>query len=289
MNCVALGAERRHQLLQLGDQLVVAQDERHLDRRRIRVVRRLRHVQVVVRLDDLVLALLAPGQLERDVGHHLVGVHVGGGAGAALVPVHLELVVVLPLHHARRAAFSIAASTSWLHRADVGVGPRRRELHDRPRLDEARVVADRDARDLEVLERACRLHAVIGVRRDRLLAEQVALHARRATRLRRPRGLGSGRGRRRCRGSGARRRTGPGHRGERGNHDRDAAPAAGTRSSHGTPRGTWKRYCRLCTSVADCQSGHKKPETARSPSGTRRFNSGVPWGARRVGVKGLES
>ena len=65
-----------------------------------------------------------------------------------------------------------------LHGADVGVGARRGQLHDGPGFDEARIVVDRDSRDLEVLERPRRLDAVVGVRRDRLLAEQVALHAR---------------------------------------------------------------------------------------------------------------
>ena len=57
---VALGPERRHQLLQLVDQLVVAHDQGDFDRGGIRVVRRLRHVQVVMRLEVLVLALLVP-------------------------------------------------------------------------------------------------------------------------------------------------------------------------------------------------------------------------------------
>jgi hypothetical protein len=48
-----------------------------------------------VRLDDLVLALLVPAQLEGDVGQDLVRVHVRRGTGAALIPVDQELVVVL--------------------------------------------------------------------------------------------------------------------------------------------------------------------------------------------------
>ena len=48
-----------------------------------------------MRVEELVVALGAPRELEADVGEHLVGVHVGRGAGAALVPVDLELVAVL--------------------------------------------------------------------------------------------------------------------------------------------------------------------------------------------------
>ena len=65
-----------------------------------------------------------------------------------------------------------------LHGADFRVRARRRELHHRPRLDEARIVVDQRAGDLEVLEPAHRLHAVVGVGRDLLLAEQIVLGAR---------------------------------------------------------------------------------------------------------------
>jgi hypothetical protein len=46
------------EVLEFRDQLVVAQNERDLESRRIRIVRRLRHVQVVVRLDDAVVAFV---------------------------------------------------------------------------------------------------------------------------------------------------------------------------------------------------------------------------------------
>ena len=76
-----------------------------------------------MRLDDLVVALLVPGQLERDVGEHLVGVHVGRGAGPALIPVDLELVVIFPFHDGvgghldRRQQSLFIAPTSVLARA----------------------------------------------------------------------------------------------------------------------------------------------------------------------------
>ena len=137
----ALPAERLGQVVQLRGQPVVAQQQGHLDRRRVGVVGRLRHVEVIVRLDDLVVALLVPGQLERDVGHHLVGVHVGRGAGAALVPVDLELVVILPLHEGFGRLLD-RPEHLLVHRADIGVAAGRRQLHDRPRLDEPRIVVD---------------------------------------------------------------------------------------------------------------------------------------------------
>jgi hypothetical protein len=51
---------------------------------RVRVVGRLRAVDVVVRAHVLVLALAVTERLESDVGDHLVRVHVGGGACPAL-------------------------------------------------------------------------------------------------------------------------------------------------------------------------------------------------------------
>src|SRR6185503_20461508 len=61
--------------------------------------------------------------------------------------------------------------------AGIGVRTRRGELHEHQRVDELRVMADRDPRDLEVLECARGLHAVVGVCRDLLLPEQILLDA----------------------------------------------------------------------------------------------------------------
>ena len=81
---LALGAERGDQLVDRGDELRVAERHADVQRRRIGVVGGLRAVDVIVRIAVLVLALLVAHQLERAVGDHLVGVHVGRRAGAAL-------------------------------------------------------------------------------------------------------------------------------------------------------------------------------------------------------------
>ena len=64
---------------------------------RERVVRRLRHVDVVVGVDRLLAAQLAAGQLDGAVGDDLVGVHVRLGAAAGLPDAERELVVELPV------------------------------------------------------------------------------------------------------------------------------------------------------------------------------------------------
>ena len=176
---VALRAERVGQLLQLGDQLVVAQDERHLDRRRVGVVRRLRHVQVVVRLDDLVVALLVPGHLEGDVGQHFVGVHVGRRAGAALVPVDQELIVVLAVTHGLRGLLD-GRQLFLFHGADVGVRRAAASFTMAQASTNPGIVVDRNSRDLEVLERAGRLHAVVGIRRNLLFSQEILFSSRRS-------------------------------------------------------------------------------------------------------------
>jgi hypothetical protein len=169
--------ERGDELFQLLDQLVVPEQERDLDGCRVRVVRRLRHIQVIVRLDDRVLAFLVSGQLEGDIGQDLVGVHVGGCARPALVPVHDKLIVVLPVQHGL-AGLLDRIERFLLHGADVRIRPGGRQLHYCPGFDETRIVVDQNARELEVLEGAHGLDAVILVRRDLLLPEEVLLSAK---------------------------------------------------------------------------------------------------------------
>src|SRR5439155_10492130 len=61
------------------------------------VVGGLPHVDVVVGVDRLLLVeAIAAGQLDGAVADDLVGVHVGRGAGAGLIDVDGELIVVLP-------------------------------------------------------------------------------------------------------------------------------------------------------------------------------------------------
>ena len=120
---------------------------------------------MVVRLDDRVMAFLVSGELERDVGEHLVRVHVRRGAGTSLVPVDDELIVVFAVPH-RVSRFLDGRKGLLLHGADVGVGSRRGEFHDGPGFDEPGIVVDRHSGDLKVLERSCCLNAIVGVRRD---------------------------------------------------------------------------------------------------------------------------
>ena len=60
---------------------------------RIGVVGGLRHVDVVIGMKGCVIPFLFSHEFERDIGNHLVGIHVGGRSGAALNGVHHELIV----------------------------------------------------------------------------------------------------------------------------------------------------------------------------------------------------
>ena len=106
---LGLGRQVFVQPLERGDQVA---GDRHaggnVHRRRERVVRRLAHVDVVVGMDGPFLALRADAETQpmvRQVGDHFVGVHVGRSAGAGLIDVDREMVVVL----ARRRLSSQAA------------------------------------------------------------------------------------------------------------------------------------------------------------------------------------
>ena len=145
-----------------------------MQRGRVRVVRGLRQVDVVVRAAVLVFALLVAHQLERAVGDHLVRVHVGRGARAALEHVQAELVVQLPVDQLLARSFHPRQDLG-VELAAVEVRARGRHLDHAEGPDEVGVEPKFDAGNVEVLEGAGRLHAVVGVAGNRLLAEEVVL------------------------------------------------------------------------------------------------------------------
>ena len=117
---------------------------------------------MVVRIAVLVLALLVSHQLEGAVGDDLVRVHVGRRAGAALEHVQAKLVVQLAvdqflagLLHARQDFLAELPA--------LEVRARGGHLHHRERLDQVGIQAKLHAGDVEILERARGLDAVVGV------------------------------------------------------------------------------------------------------------------------------
>ena len=111
-------------------------------------------------------------QLQRAVGDHLVRVHVGRRAGAALKDIELEFAVELAVDQLLTGAFDagrdLAAELTALE-----VGARGRHLHHPETFDEIGVVCEVNAGDVEVLQGPGGLHTVVGVGRYGLVAKEV--------------------------------------------------------------------------------------------------------------------
>ena len=131
---------------------------------------------MIVRIAVLVFALLVAHQLQRAVGDHFVRVHVGRRPGAALEDVEPELVVQLPVDEFLAGALH-AGEDLLAELPAVEVGARRGHLHHREGLDQVRIELQLNPGDVEVLERAGGLHAVVGVGGHGFVAQQIVLEA----------------------------------------------------------------------------------------------------------------
>ena len=127
---------------------------------------------MLVGVQVLVFAALVAENFERTVGDHLVGVHVGRGAGAPLDHVDDKLIVQL-------AGDDLVAGDDdgvgdfFIEQAQLLVGERGGLLDLGERPDQPGVSGNGDAADREILSRAQRMHAVIGLRGNVAVAEQV--------------------------------------------------------------------------------------------------------------------
>ena len=160
---VAQATERR---FQAGHQIQRAQP----DRRRDHVVRGLRHVDVVVRMDGLVLPAFAAQQFVGAVREHLVAIHVVGRAGAGLIDVDHELVVVLAGQylvgggHDRVGQLRVEAAGFLVRQRRRLLDPHHRPHEFAQRLQPA---------DREVLEGTLGLNAIIRIGRHVEWAEGI--------------------------------------------------------------------------------------------------------------------
>src|SRR5690606_10832047 len=164
--------EGQAQLLHRVDQVPDAEPGGELQRRRVDVVRALAHVHVLDRVQRRVVAARATQDLERPVGDHLVRVHVRRGARTALDDVDDELLV-------QRAAEDLLAgpldrgAALRVEQPQRLVRLRRRLLDRGERPHEIGIDRDRRSGDREVLDRAQRVHAVIGVGGNLEFAEKI--------------------------------------------------------------------------------------------------------------------
>ncbi len=72
-----LGLEGVGEFVERPDERLRGEDDREPQGRGIGIVGRLRHVDVVVGMQGGIVAFRPPHDLQRDIGHDLVGVHVG--------------------------------------------------------------------------------------------------------------------------------------------------------------------------------------------------------------------
>ncbi len=174
---MALAGQRLAEALQAGQQGVVAEQQAQTNRRRIGVVGGLRHVHVVVRVQVLILALGMAHRFQAKVGDHLVGIHVGRGAGAALDHIHHELLVEFAANQTR-AALADRHVLGFGQVAQLAVGVCRRLLDHRQGDDQLRVMRQRHAGEAKVVQCAQGLDAVVGVGRNGEGAKQVFFDSR---------------------------------------------------------------------------------------------------------------
>ena len=201
---------------------------------------------MVVRVQPRVVAGRVAEGLKREVGDHLVGVHVGRGAGAALDHVDDEVLVVAAGDDLVTGRGD-GGGAGGVERAELAVGERGRLLDHGERPHELGEVRERHAGDREVLERPRGMDAPDRLPRQLLRPERVGFGSeighgaaplrdfgRRSTapRARRP-GRAACRDRPRARTSGCTRSPGAPAR----------SPRARRRSRECPPRGTDRPRC----------------------------------------------
>src|SRR4051812_6854931 len=152
-----LRGERDAKRFERGEESVELRETRETNVGWNRVVRALRHVDVIVRMHRLVLAALSAEQLVRAIGEHLVYVHVVRRTGSGLIWIDDKLIHVLSVQHlVRRGDDRVrepgVETTGFL------VRERRRFLD--PDLCDHERSEWLEAADWEVLNRAERLHAI---------------------------------------------------------------------------------------------------------------------------------
>ncbi len=140
--------------------------------RRKRIVRRLAHVDVIVRMYRRLGAARAAQHLVGAVGDHLVDVHVGLGAGAGL-PDHQRELIVEPAGDDLIGGGNDRLGAACIERTELPIGFGGGALDERQRGDQrARHALFADA---EIVAGALGLRAPIGFRCDLDRAERIGL------------------------------------------------------------------------------------------------------------------
>ena len=152
----AQAVERRRQAADSRQDLLLERDARsHVHGRRKRVVRALRAVDVVVRVHEVFAQ-----QLIGAVGNNLVDIHIRLRAAAGLPDGEREVAVERAVEDLVAGSLDGAGAAGVEH-AELRIGARRCELHDRKRADDLR--RDLLGTDTEIFIAALRLRAPVTV------------------------------------------------------------------------------------------------------------------------------
>ena len=172
---VSLLVERVLEPLQLGEQRFCKREDRHFTGGRDRVVRRLRHIHVVVRMDLVVRAALPAEELVCPVRDDLVHVHVGTRAGTALYGIKNKGVGKLPFEDLLTGCDDritlLLREESRLVVYDGG------SFLDKRKITKERLV-HLIARDLKILFCPQRLYAVVRRCRHVQYSDRIRFHSR---------------------------------------------------------------------------------------------------------------
>ena len=164
----AQAVERCRQAADGRQDLLLERDARgHVHGRRERVVRALRAVDVVVRVHERLAQ-----QLIGAVGNDLVDVHIRLRAAAGLPDGKREVAVERAVKDLVTGGLDGTGAAGVEH-AELRIGARRRELHDRERADDLR--RDLLGADAEVFKAALRLRAPVTVGGHTHLAHRIML------------------------------------------------------------------------------------------------------------------
>jgi hypothetical protein len=159
------------------DQLHNAGISRELERRRVDVVGALAHVDVLVGMQEFIIALGPAEQLQCAVRNHLVGIHIGRGAGAALNHVDHEFIVQPAGPHFLRGGDD-GVGKRLIKQPQLAVALRRGQLDRGQRRDQIRIDRDRGAANRKILHRTQGVDAIIGIRRNIPVAQQIVFASR---------------------------------------------------------------------------------------------------------------
>ena len=131
-------------------QLVVSEVHADVYGSRVSVVGRLRAIHMVVWRAILVFAALVTHDFESAIGNYLIGIHVGGGAGAALNHVYREVIVMFAIENLA-ACLHYGLSLAFGKKSEFGISDSSAHLGDSEAIDKIGVFIEVKLADAEVL------------------------------------------------------------------------------------------------------------------------------------------